>query len=80
MHEMVIALDKLIQAGDQISVKTGGGQDANALLVARQTADKAMDAVACIGCEAECPKEISITDFARLNREYIKAAFGSAVK
>ncbi|MFH2064016.1 MAG: succinate dehydrogenase/fumarate reductase iron-sulfur subunit [Pseudomonadota bacterium] len=26
-------------------------------------------------CEAECPKEISITNIARLNREYIKAGF-----
>lgn len=28
-------------------------------------------------CEMECPKEISITNIARLNREYIKARFGS---
>ncbi|MBF0474464.1 MAG: succinate dehydrogenase/fumarate reductase iron-sulfur subunit [Deltaproteobacteria bacterium] len=28
-------------------------------------------------CEAVCPKEISITNIARLNRELIKAAFGS---
>ncbi|MBW2017453.1 MAG: succinate dehydrogenase/fumarate reductase iron-sulfur subunit [Deltaproteobacteria bacterium] len=27
-------------------------------------------------CEAVCPKEISITNIARLNREYIKASFG----
>jgi len=26
-------------------------------------------------CEAECPKEISITNIARLNREFIKAGF-----
>ena len=31
-------------------------------------------------CEAVCPKEISITNIARLNREYIKAGFGSAEK
>ena len=31
-------------------------------------------------CEAECPKEISITNIARLNREYVKAGFISAVK
>jgi succinate dehydrogenase / fumarate reductase iron-sulfur subunit len=30
-------------------------------------------------CEAECPKEIKITNIARLNREYIKASFGSSV-
>jgi succinate dehydrogenase / fumarate reductase, iron-sulfur subunit len=27
-------------------------------------------------CEAECPKEISIENIARMNREYIAAAFG----
>lgn len=31
-------------------------------------------------CEAECPKEINITNIARLNREFIKASFGSSVK
>ena len=31
-------------------------------------------------CEAECPKEISITNIARLNREFIKAGFGSSVR
>ena len=30
-------------------------------------------------CEAECPKEISITNIARLNREFIKAGFFSSV-
>jgi succinate dehydrogenase / fumarate reductase, iron-sulfur subunit len=31
-------------------------------------------------CEAECPKEISITNIARLNREFLKAGFGSSVR
>lgn len=31
-------------------------------------------------CQAECPKEISITNIARLNREFFKASFGSAVR
>jgi succinate dehydrogenase / fumarate reductase iron-sulfur subunit len=31
-------------------------------------------------CEAECPKEISITHIARLNREFLKASFGSSVQ
>lgn len=31
-------------------------------------------------CEAECPKEISITNIARLNREFFKAHFGSSIK
>jgi succinate dehydrogenase / fumarate reductase, iron-sulfur subunit len=31
-------------------------------------------------CEAECPKEIKITNIARLNREFLKASFGSSVR
>jgi succinate dehydrogenase / fumarate reductase iron-sulfur subunit len=31
-------------------------------------------------CEAECPKEISITNIARLNRQYFKAGLFSPVK
>ncbi len=31
-------------------------------------------------CEAECPKEISISNIARLNREFIKAGLASTVK
>ncbi len=31
-------------------------------------------------CEAECPKEISIANIARLNREFYKASFGSPLK
>ena len=31
-------------------------------------------------CQAECPKEINITNIARMNREYIKASLGSSVK
>lgn len=31
-------------------------------------------------CEAECPKEINITNIARLNREFIKASLGSSVE
>ena len=30
-------------------------------------------------CEAECPKQISITHIARLNREFVKAGIGSNV-
>ncbi len=30
-------------------------------------------------CEAECPKQISITHIARLNREFVKAGIGSSV-
>jgi len=128
-------LDKIIQAGGYISVNTGGSADANALPIAQELADKAMDAAACIGCgacvaacpsasamlfvsakvsqlallpqgrpeaakraigmvramdgcgfgncsnhrecENTCPKEISIVNIARLNREFFKASFAS---
>jgi succinate dehydrogenase / fumarate reductase, iron-sulfur subunit len=132
------ALDKIIQAGGYISVNTGGAPDSNAIPIPQDTAEKAMDAAACIGCgacvaacpnasamlftgakisqlallpqgkpeaakraiamiktmdslgfgnctnekecEAECPKEISIVNIARMNREFFKAAFFSDVK
>ncbi len=132
------ALDKIIQAGGYVSVNTGGAPDANAIPISQDTAEKAMDAAACIGCgacvaacpnasamlftsakisqlallpqgrpeaatraiamvrtmdelgfgnctnerecEAECPKEISIVNIARMNREFFKAAFFSDIK
>lgn len=132
------ALDKIIQAGGYISVNTGGSPDANALPISQETADKAMDAAACIGCgacvaacpsasamlfvsakvsqlallpqgrpeaakrainmvkvmdncgfgncsnhrecENTCPKEISIVNIARLNREFLKSSFISEEK
>ena len=131
------ALDEIIQAGGYVSVNTGGAQDANAIPVPQEVAEKAMDAAQCIGCgacvascpngaamlftgakisqlallpqgkpeaadraismvkrmddlgfgnctnekecEAECPKEISITNIARMNREFLKAGFFSNV-
>ena len=132
------AFDRIIIAGGYISVNAGGAPDANAIPVAQEIAERAMDAAACIGCgacvaacpnasamlfvgakisqlallphgrpeaarralamvrkmdalcfgncsnerecEAECPKEISIANIARMNREFFKAGFGSAVK
>jgi succinate dehydrogenase / fumarate reductase iron-sulfur subunit len=132
------AFDTIIQAGGFISANTGGAQDANALPVPQENAEKAMDAAACIGCgacvaacpnaaamlftgakishlallpqgrpeaakralemlrtmqalgfgnctnerecEAECPKEISIVNIARMNREFLKASFVSDQK
>ncbi len=52
------ALDRIIQAGGFISVPTGSATDANAILIAKVEADRAMDAAACIGCGAcvaACP-------------------------
>ena len=130
------ALDKIMAAGGYISANTGGAPDGNALPIAQEVAEKAMDAAACIGCgacvascpsasamlfvsgkvsqlallpqgkpeaarralkmvntmdacgfgncsnhrecENACPKELSIVNIARLNREFLKASFFSA--
>jgi succinate dehydrogenase / fumarate reductase, iron-sulfur subunit len=52
------ALDRIIAAGGFISAAIGGAQDANDTPVAKENADLAMDAAACIGCGAcvaACP-------------------------
>jgi succinate dehydrogenase / fumarate reductase, iron-sulfur subunit len=52
------ALDRIIEVGGYISAATGSAPDANAIPVAKQSADDAMDAAACIGCGAcvaACP-------------------------
>jgi succinate dehydrogenase / fumarate reductase iron-sulfur subunit len=52
------SLDRIIQAGGYISVRTGSAPDANAVPVPKGNADRAMDAAACIGCGAcvaACP-------------------------
>ncbi len=125
------AFDRIIAAGGFVSVNTGNATDGNTHLIGHHTAEKAMDAAACIGCgacvaacpnasamlfvgakvsqlallpqgeperakralamraqmddegfgncsneyacEAACPKEIKVTNIARLNREYLKA-------
>ncbi|MEQ8338837.1 MAG: succinate dehydrogenase/fumarate reductase iron-sulfur subunit [Cyclobacteriaceae bacterium] len=129
------SFDRIQHAGGYISVNTSGNtQDANAIPVNKDDADKAFDAATCIGCgacvaacknssamlfvsakvsqfallpqgqierktraenmvaqmdaegfgactntgacSAECPKEISLTNIARLNREFLKSKFG----
>jgi len=52
------AFDRIIQAGGYISVNTGSAPDGNAIPVAQDKAEQAMDAAACIGCGAcvaACP-------------------------
>jgi succinate dehydrogenase / fumarate reductase iron-sulfur subunit len=51
-------LDRIIEAGGYISVRTGSAPDANAIAVPKREADRAFDAAACIGCGAcvaACP-------------------------
>ena len=52
------SFDRIIQAGGYISVNTGQAQDGNAVPVEKDTALRAFDAAACIGCGAcvaACP-------------------------
>jgi len=130
------AFDKIIMAGGYVSVNAGAAPEANALPVAKENAERAMDAAACIGCgacvaacpnasamlfvgakisqlallpqgrperkrralamiramdkagfgncsnigecQAACPKEISVANIARMNREYLCAALAYA--
>ncbi|MHB8872927.1 MAG: succinate dehydrogenase/fumarate reductase iron-sulfur subunit [Myxococcaceae bacterium] len=50
--------DRIIAVGGFISVRAGSPQDANSLPIAKENAELAMDAAACIGCGAcvaSCP-------------------------
>ena len=52
------AFDRIIASGGYISMNVGGAPDANAIPIAKEVADEAMDAAACIGCGAcvaACP-------------------------
>ncbi|MEM9191128.1 MAG: succinate dehydrogenase/fumarate reductase iron-sulfur subunit [Myxococcota bacterium] len=129
------AFDRIVQAGGYITVRTGSAPDANEIPIAKESADLAMDAAACIGCgacvaacpnasaslftsakvshlallpqgqteraervrqmlaqhdaegfggctnhkecEAACPKEISIDNIARMNRDTLRSMVGS---
>ena len=124
------AFDRIIAAGGYVSVNCGGAPDGNAIPIAKETVETAMDAAVCIGCgacvaacknasahlfmsakishlallpqgrlerhtrvvamiqqadgegfgscsnegecEAVCPKEISISNIARMTREYVR--------
>ena len=52
------AMDRIIEAGGYISIRTGSPPDANATPIGKIDADMAMDAAICIGCGAcvaACP-------------------------
>ncbi|MGE0811920.1 MAG: succinate dehydrogenase/fumarate reductase iron-sulfur subunit [Vicinamibacterales bacterium] len=46
------AFDRIIAAGGYVSMNVGGAPDANALPIAKDVADEAMDYAQCIGCGA----------------------------
>jgi len=46
------AFDRIIEKGAYISAKTGTAPEANAIPIAKDISDKAMDHAACIGCGA----------------------------
>jgi succinate dehydrogenase / fumarate reductase iron-sulfur subunit len=55
MRDLVVdrsAFDTIMQAGGFVDQRIGAAQDANALPISKEIADKAMDAAACIGCGA----------------------------
>lgn len=57
------ALDRVIQAGGYVAVRTGQAQDANDLPISKYKADLSMDAAACIGCGAcvaSCPNSAAM--------------------
>jgi succinate dehydrogenase / fumarate reductase iron-sulfur subunit len=45
-------LDKIMESGGYISVRTGGAPDANAIPISKKHADEAFDSATCIGCGA----------------------------
>lgn len=46
------AFDRIIEHGAYISAKTGTAPEANAILIGKEIAERAMDAASCIGCGA----------------------------
>ena len=55
MKDLIVdrsALDRIIEAGGYISVRTGSAAEANAVPIPKPTADAAFEAATCIGCGA----------------------------
>jgi len=55
MRDLVVdrsPFDTIMQAGGFVEQRVGAAEDANALPISKDIADKAMDAAACIGCGA----------------------------
>lgn len=46
------AFDRLIKSGGYVSVNAGNAVESNSILIPKDTAEKAFDAAACIGCGA----------------------------
>mgnify|MGYP006277868511 FL=1 len=57
------AMDRIIEAGGYVSVRTGSAADANATPIEKMDVDMAMDSAICIGCGAciaACPNASSM--------------------
>lgn len=77
------ALDRIIQSGGFVSVSTGGVPEANTMPIAKDVAERALDAAGCIGCGAcvaACPNAAAqlftaakITHLARLPQGHQEA-------
>jgi succinate dehydrogenase / fumarate reductase, iron-sulfur subunit len=78
------ALDRIMEVGGFVSVKSGSAPDANSTPVPKRDAEEAMDAAACIGCGAcvaACPNSSAmlfvsakVSQFALLPQGRIEAA------
>lgn len=52
------ALDRVMQAGGYVTLRTGSAPEANVIPIGKEAAERALDAAACIGCGAcvaACP-------------------------
>ena len=67
------ALDRIMQAGGYVSVNTGSAVEANAHAVAKEAAEMALDAAACLGCGAcvaACPNASAMLFVAAKTTQY----------